>query len=377
MAANNNNNNLNVPSLRFPGFSDDWQQTTISEVCHITTGNKNTQDKDANGLYPFYVRSPKVERINSYTFDGEAILTAGDGVGVGKVFHYSPYGKIGVHQRVYLLNDFKCDSKFLYFYFSSRFYDRVRRMSAKNSVDSVRMDMIAEMSISLPDTIEQQKVGILLSLLDERIATQKKIIEDLKKLKSAIIDSHFKGAKNGVKLGSLISEVSLRNKEGRNIKVLSVSNRLGFIAQSEQFGDRTIASEDTSNYKIVKRNDFAYNPARINVGSIARLINFDEGIVSPMYLCFRCNERLLPEYLEQFFESKVFQTEVDKRLEGSVRLCLSFDGLKSIALAMPPLEEQKGFAKRLVLIQSKVELETRFLELYQQQRQSLLTQMFI
>lgn len=194
---------------------------------------------------------------------------------------------------------------------------------------------------------------------------------------SAIVDVRFNGTKEGEKLGNLISEMSLRNKEGRNIKVLSVSNRLGFIAQSEQFGDRSIASDDTSNYKIVTRNDFAYNPARINVGSIARLTDFDEGIVSPMYLCFRCNEQLLPEYLEQFFESKVFQTEVDKRLEGSVRLCLSFDGLKSIALTVPPLEEQRGFAKRLVLIQSKIELETRLLELYQQQRQYLLTQMFI
>ena len=114
---------------------------------------------------------------------------AGDGVGVGKVFHYST-GKIGVHQRVYILTDFKCDGKYLYYYFSSKFYNRVKRMSAKNSVDSVRMEMIANMPISLPSQEEQAKIGLLLSKLEERIATQNKIIEDLKKL-NADINSLF------------------------------------------------------------------------------------------------------------------------------------------------------------------------------------------
>ena len=136
------------------------------------------------------MRSQNVERINSWTFDGEAILTAGDGVGVGKVFHYS-LGKIGVHQRVYILSDFNCNGKFLYSYFSSRFYNRVKRMSAKNSVDSVRMEMIADMPISIPKEREQIKIGDLLSLLDQRIATQNKIIEDLKKLKVAIRDKQL------------------------------------------------------------------------------------------------------------------------------------------------------------------------------------------
>lgn len=64
--------------------------------------------------------------------------------------------------------------------------------------------------------------------------------------------------------------------------MLSVSNKQGFINQSEQFEDRIVASDDTSNYKVVKKDDFAYNPARINVGSIARLTSFEIGIVSPM-----------------------------------------------------------------------------------------------
>ena len=170
-----------VPHLRFPEFTEEWKRKRFKDVCNITTGNKNTQDKSDDGIYPFYVRSQIVERINSWTFDGEAILTAGDGVGVGKVFHYST-GKIGVHQRVYILSDFKCDGKYLYSYFAGNFYNRVKRMSAKNSVDSVRMEMIADMPISLPSNEEQKKIGHLLALLDERIATQNKVIEKLHSL---------------------------------------------------------------------------------------------------------------------------------------------------------------------------------------------------
>ena len=187
MATDNKNKVLNVPHLRFPEFSGEWERKRLKDVCNIRTGNKNTQDKSDNGIYPFYVRSQIVERINSWTFDGEAILTAGDGVGVGKVFHYST-GKIGVHQRVYILSDFKCDGKYLYSYFAGNFYNRVKRMSAKNSVDSVRMEMIADMPIALPSIEEQKKIGHLLALLDDRIATQNKIIEKLQSLIKGIVD---------------------------------------------------------------------------------------------------------------------------------------------------------------------------------------------
>ena len=91
---------LNVPLLRFPEFSEEWKEKKIGEVAKINTGKKDTQNKVENGKYPFFVRSQIIEKINSYSYDGEAILTAGDGVGVGKVFHYIN-GKFDYHQRVY------------------------------------------------------------------------------------------------------------------------------------------------------------------------------------------------------------------------------------------------------------------------------------
>ena len=346
-------------------------------MCSISTGNKNTQDKIDDGIYPFYVRSQTVERINSWTFDGEAILTAGDGVGVGKVFHHT-YGKIGVHQRVYILSDFKCDANYLFHFFSSKFYNRVKRMSAKNSVDSVRKEMITDMPLSLPSHQEQVKIGYLLSLLDERIATQNKIIEDLKKLKSAIIEIEYTpNTKTTSPIGDVIEQISKRNKNNAIQNVLSVSNRQGFIKQSDQFENRNVASEDTSNYKIVEQNDFAFNPARINVGSIARLTTFEKGIVSPMYICFRTQENVAPEYIDYFFETKHFYCEIQKRLEGSVRQCLSFEGLCNIHLSLPSFEMQQLIGKRLFTLGQKIKTETDLLELLNKQKQYLLRQMFI
>ena len=374
---NNEHKKLNVPNLRFKEFQGEWEKCKFRDVCSISTGNKNTQDKIDDGIYPFYVRSQTVERINSWTFDGEAILTAGDGVGVGKVFHHT-YGKIGVHQRVYILSDFKCDANYLFHFFSSNFYNRVKRMSAKNSVDSVRKGMITDMPLSLPSHQEQVKIGYLLSLLDERIATQSKIIEDLKKLKSAIIEIEYTpNTKTISPIGDVIEQISKRNKNNAIQNVLSVSNRQGFIKQSDQFENRNVASEDTSNYKIVEKNDFAFNPARINVGSIARLTTFEKGIVSPMYICFRTQENVAPEYIDFFFESKHFYCEIQKRLEGSVRQCLSFEGLCNIPFSLPSLEMQQRIGKRLFTLGQKIKTETDLLELLNKQKQYLLRQMFI
>ena len=182
----------NVPELSFSEFQGvkKWERKIIQDICNITTGNKNTQDKKENGIYPFFVRSPKVERIDSWSFDGEAILTAGDGVGVGKIFHYY-VGKMGVHQRVYLLYDIQCNSKYLYYFFSEFFYERVKKMSAKNSVDSVRKDMISDMPLLLPSSQEQQKIADCLSSLDELIEATSQKVEILKEHKKGLMQQLF------------------------------------------------------------------------------------------------------------------------------------------------------------------------------------------
>ena len=243
------------------------------------------------------------------------------------------------------------------------------------NVSTKAMEMF---SVNTPSLKEQKKIGVLMALLDERIATQNKIIEDLKKLKSAIIEIEYTpNTKTTSHIGNVIEQISKRNKNNAIQNVLSVSNRQGFIKQSDQFENRNVASEDTSNYKIVEKNDFAFNPARINVGSIARLTTFENGIVSPMYICFRTQVNVAPEYIDFFFESKHFYCEIQKRLEGSVRQCLSFEGLCNIPFSLPSLEMQQRIGKRLFTLGQKIKTETDLLELLNKQKQYLLRQMFI
>lgn len=161
---------------------EDWSLDQVENLALIATGSKNTQDRVDDGPYPFFVRSQTVERINSYSFDGEAVLTAGDGVGTGKVFHYIN-GKFDVHQRVYRLSNFteRINGYFFYLYFSTHFYSRIMQMTAKSSVDSVRRDMISRMLVPLPPTErEQRAIATTLSdvyaLLDglERLVNKKR-----------------------------------------------------------------------------------------------------------------------------------------------------------------------------------------------------------
>lgn len=165
---------LNSPTQggkRLPGFDGEWMETTMGEVAKVGTGSKNTQDRVDGGKYPFFVRSQTIERINSYSFEGEGILTAGDGVGTGKVFHYVNE-KIDIHQRVYLISDFKerVDGYFIFLIFREYFYDRIMSMTAKSSVDSVRKEMITEMEIQIPPTKEeQQSISEILKNIEEEI----------------------------------------------------------------------------------------------------------------------------------------------------------------------------------------------------------------
>jgi len=180
-----------VPEIRFKGFSGEWAQRAVVELCSISTGKNNTQDKIHDGEYPFYVRSATVERSNNYLFDEEAVLTVGDGVGTGKVYHYVR-GKYDLHQRVYRMYDFNgVTGKYFYYYFSNNFYDRVMSMTAKTSVDSVRLVMISNMSIKLPVIEEQKNIAKLLSSLDTLLTQHQAQLKKLNNIKQACLEKMF------------------------------------------------------------------------------------------------------------------------------------------------------------------------------------------
>ena len=171
-----------------------WQSSCIKDIARISTGSKNTEDKVDGGSYPFFVRSDKVERINSYSYDEEAVLTAGDGVGTGKIFHYIN-GKYELHQRVYRIYDFSdlIFPKFFYWFFSFSFYDRIMQMTAKSSVDSVRGEMIADMLCPCPPLPEQKAIAEALFDIDHLIAATEKLIGKKKDIKKGLMQELLTG----------------------------------------------------------------------------------------------------------------------------------------------------------------------------------------
>ena len=400
MADNNENKVLNVPHLRFPEFSGEWEEHTLSEYLEFKNGLNPDAKRIGSGLPFISVMDILSEGVINYdnirgkvnatekeiecfgVKDGDLLFQRSsetlEDVGRANVYmdnRTAIYGgfvirgrKIGNYDPLF----------FKYLLATPLARKRTCRMGAGAQHFNIGQEGLSKISLYFPSIEEQRKIAEFLSLIDERIATQNKIIEDLKKLKSAIIEKEYTHkTKSNSHIGDFIEQTSKRNKNRAIQNVLSVSNRQGFIQQSEQFENRSVASDDTSSYKIVKKNNFAFNPARINVGSIARLTTFDRGIVSPMYICFRTKDTLFPEYLDYYFETKQFFTEIQKRLEGSVSQCLSFEGLCNIPLCIPTIEVQQQVGKQLSTLVQEIKLEIDFLELLQRQKKFLLHQMFI
>ena len=394
---NNEHKKLNVPNLRFPEFQGEWEESTIGEMFDLYSGNtpsrlnkehfKGTVNWISSGeLKEHYIYSSK-EQISEEAAKSLKLLPVGTFViaiygleaeGVRGTGSITQEPSTISQACMSFIQKGEIGNEFLYSWYKKHGNVIGIRYAQGTKQQNLSYDILEKFRIVYPKTKEQEKLNKLISLLDERISTQNKIIEDLKKLKSAIIEIEYTpNTKTTSHIGDVIEQISKRNKNNAIKNVLSVSNRQGFIKQSDQFENRNIASEDTSNYKIVEQNNFAFNPARINVGSIARLTTFEKGIVSPMYICFRPQENVAPEYIDYFFESKHFYYEIQKRLEGSVRQCLSFEGLCNIPLSLPSFEMQQLIGKRLFTLGQKIKTETDLLELLNKQKQYLLRQMFI
>ena len=178
---------------------------------------------------------------------------------------------------------------------------------------------------------------------------------------------------NSVQLGAYISEYNVRNKNKNDLPVFSVTNSQGFC---QQYFKKVVASQDQSTYKIVPKNYFAYNPSRINVGSIDWQRNEEQVIVSPLYVVFKTSEQLNNQYLYYYLKSDVALTYIRNLGQGSVRDNLKFSELQKIPLKLYVLEKQERIAKKLDLISVLIEkrkqqlkkfddlVKSRFIELF-------------
>ena len=314
-----------VPHLRFPEFAGEWEKCKVSDLLDFYSTNSLSWEQleyDTNAMMNLHYglihvglstmvdlakdKLPNIKEDNmpknfELCKEGDVAFAdaSEDTNEVAKAIEFYNLASKNVVCGLHTIHgrDNKCKTVVGfkgYAFSSTAFHNQIRQIAQGTKIYSISTKNFSECYIGLPSKPEQTKIATLLRLIDERIATQNKIIEDLKLLRDAIIERAYNNrSSHPCRIGDVIEQISERNKDKSIDMVLSVSNKHGFINQSEQFEDRIIASEDTSNYKIVHKNDFAYNPARINVGSVARLKTIEMGIVSPMYICFRVRKEVV------------------------------------------------------------------------------------
>ena len=353
---------MNVPKLRFDNFSDDWQNYYVGNLCKIQTGKSNTQDKVDNGKYPFYVRSAVVERSNKYIFDTKAVLTVGDGVGTGKVYHYIN-GKFDCHQRVYVMNKFRgINAKYFYYLFSRDFIKRVQSMTAKTSVDSVRYEMIDKMRINIPSMEEQEKIANFLTLLDRKIELQSKKFEALKLFKKGLISKLFNGYKYEI----------MKIKD-----VLDFEQPTKYIVDSDDYVNDTKAIPVlTANKAFIlgycnEKNYYDKGESIIfdDFTMDMKYTNFNYKVKSSAIKILTAKENNDLKFLYELLLSLNLTSEEHKRHYISI--------VQEIDVKIPNIEIQKNISSKLKLVDNKILLEEKFLDNLTKLKKGLMQSMFV
>ena len=388
-----------VPKLRFKEFNNNWNNEKISNAFALSSGSTpNTKQRffytgninwvSSGELKRKYivdtinkVSNIAIEKNNLKIYDIGTLLIAIYGLeasgvrGTCSILNI----KATISQACMALESKNnISNEFMYYWYQKNGQWIGLRIAQGTKQQNLTAELIGNLEVEYPSIDEQEKIVNFLSLLDKKIELQKQKIEALKIYKKGLIQKMYqKNYNNKIKMEKILIQKSIRNTNDENYNVYSVSNKDGFILQTEQFKDRIVASEDTKNYKVVEKDDFAYNPARINVGSIARMKKDTKGIISPMYICFKCNEKILPEYLEYFFESSKFTYEMNKRLEGSVRMCLSYESMLNIPIELPNKNEQEEISKMLNNLSDKIKLEEEKWIKLKKLKKGLLQKMFI
>lgn len=179
---------------RLPGFSGEWETKRLGDIAHIKTGSRNNEDKVKGGHYPFFVRSEFVERIDTFSYDCEAILVPGEGR-IGEIFHYIQ-GRFDVHQRVYAITRFapEVSGRFVYFYMAMAFGTWAMQNTVKATVDSLRLPTFQNFAMSVPPTVEEQTaIATVLSDMDAEIAALEARRDKIRAIKQGMMQQLLTG----------------------------------------------------------------------------------------------------------------------------------------------------------------------------------------
>ena len=415
---------LNVPPLRFPEFSGEWKCTTIGNIGDIKNGPfgsvLHAEDYVENGI-PIVTTEhfktglmpsdkfgiPQVSNEDYIRLKGYRLET--NDIVFSRVGSVDINAHVGIEQNGWLFSGrvlrvrpkYDIDSLFLHYALSTEAVKRdIRNRAVGQTMPSINTPILSSTTIQLPkDLFEQKKVAHFLRLLDERIITQNKIIEDLKKLKSAIIEKVFcppnqkqpvcriKGFEQPLttyKMNAFCSRIATKNMDAKCSLVLTIAAQYGLVNQGSFF-NKSVASENLTGYYLLHKGEFAYNrsySAGYDWRTVKRLDNCDEGVLSTLYICFKINETIVDsDFLTYYFES----TKWHKGLSDIAGEGARNHGLLNVSMTdyfntkhrFPSMEEQKVIAKMLNAITEREKKAIVLGECYRKQKQFLLCQMFI
>lgn len=186
----------------------------------------------------------------------------------------------------------------------------------------------------------------------------------------------FQGEWEKCRLGDITENFNLRNKDKIQYPMFSVTNDRGFVPQSEQFEGRDMVGEDIKAYKIIHTNDFAYNPARINVGSIAMYTGEKPCMISSLYVCFKTTKEVNNEWLMQLLKTPKMNYYYNVNGEGGVRVYLFYPNFARIRMSIPKIEEQKKIAKLLNLIDERIATQNKIIEDFKKLKSAIIEKLY-
>lgn len=406
-----------VPKLRFPEFEGEWEENMLEYLFSFKNGLNKEKEYFGRGTPIVNFKDVFNESdLNKDNIKGLVEVTDKEKVNYsankGDVFFTRTSETIEEIGIAAVLSDDIKDCVFSGFVLRARPKNHTLVNLFKKycfSVSSVRKEIVTKSSfttraltsgtllnkvvIIYPSSkAEQQKIAAFLTTIDTRIqqlSRKKALLEQYKKgVMQRIFSQEIRFKDEGGKefpaweekrLGALTYKVGIKNKHATNLPIYSINNKEGFLPQSDQFEgiDSHERGYDISLYKVVNANTFAYNPARINVGSIGYSGNLNEVIISSLYVCFKTKDSLDDQFLLSYLNTFEFNKSVLRNSEGGVRSYLFYENFSNIKIPLPSLKEQQKIAAFFSTLDRQINLVGQQLERMQAFKKGLLQQMFV
>ena len=406
---NNEHKKLNVPNLRFKEFQGEWEKYKVPDLLDFYSTNSLSWDKLEYGTsniqnlhyglihvgLPTMVDVDKDNLPNiidgnvpkNYELCKEGDIAFADASEdtneVAKAIEfYNLNGKkvvCGLHTIHGRDNYNKTVVGYKGYAFSSMsFHHQIRRIAQGTKIYSINSKNFSECYIGIPSKEEQKKIADLFRLIDERIATQNKVIDKLQSLIKGICNKLLANNGVSVRLGDILTERFERTKVNNQHEVLS-STVKGIFSQREYFS-KDIASENNVGYKIIRLHDVVLSPQNLWMGNINYNDRFDVGIVSPSYKIFSIAEGLDKEYIAAMLKTHRALYNymlVSEQGASVVRRNLNMEEFEQLVFKIPSFDKQQQIGHTISVLKLRLELANKQKTMYEKEKQYLLRQMFI